>query len=140
MSLMFPPTPTIGQEFIGDGFLYIFDGVKWTSLPLASGTEDPLGGYSELVATSITSVDASVYNVASEEIDGNVTISFINIPVGAYTCTTWIDFVSGNFTYPVNTTWLKGGVEPTMVAGINFIMWTTLDGVNWTASHSSVGV
>ena len=86
----------------------------------------PLGGYSEWIGTNLI-VNASAYNhihIATG------TLSFINIPEEAYSCTCLID--GNTITWPAGITWLPENTPPVLTANTDIVMLVTEDqGVTW---------
>lgn len=95
-----------------------------------------LASHAEAVAAVSGGVmDCAVANTFSAAISANTTLSFSNIPSGAYSCVLEINHTGGAITMPSGTVW--SGTAPTFTAGsrhLIFFQRTTVGTAGWYAS------
>lgn len=94
---------------------------------LAEHSERPLG-------TSGGAMDCLLGNYFTATISANTTLSFVNIPAGAYSCVLEVRHTAGTITFPAGTVW--SGAAPTLSPGrhLFFFQRAQLGTAGWYAS------
>lgn len=95
-----------------------------------------LASHAEAVASVAAGVmDCAIANTFSAAISANTTLSFSNIPSGAYSCVLEINHTGGAITMPSGTVWVGG--TPIFTAGTRHLIFfqrATLGTAGWYAS------
>lgn len=103
-----------------------FDGQANISIP----------GNPTVVATSGGVMNCAAGDSFTITVSANTTLSFSNIPSGAYACVLEVVHTSGAITFPAGTVWV-GGVTPTLATGkrhLFFFQRAKLGTASWYAS------
>ena len=126
--LVYPDTDgTNGQVLTTDGA----GNLTFQDSSGGGGSLIEIGGYTEKTSTD-AAIDASVVNYATLP---DSTITFTNVPVGAYSCT--IVCTGTTYTWPSRVSWQNGEAPTLSEEASDIIIFTTVDqGVNWFGSYS----
>jgi len=98
----------------------------WRRVALHNDVAVPLAG---------GAMDCNAGNYFTETINGSRTLSFANIPSGAYACVLEVNHTSGTITMPAGTVWK--GAAPTLLTGkrhLFFFQRAQLGTAGWYAS------
>ncbi len=91
--------------------------------------------HSDVVVPAASGVmDCSLGNYFTATVSANTTLSFANIPAGAYSCVLEVRHTAGTITFPAGTVW--SGAAPTLSPGrhLFFFQRAQLGTAGWYAS------